>query len=186
MVLAEDKEHPNYLRSRFPAHEVEALVEKAVREKLPDMVIEAEGSNLEYLIQQHEVIPTYDLVRSLVKKVTVYHDKLVLSLNLSELNKLVYQHLRMDMDCYVEDIEVKVPYQSERRQKGTIVIKPEGKTDVFNLPPTELKKLIQGIVWWEEHFDGVSLKSIARREHCSQDYVGSAISYSFKTLQSSY
>ncbi len=66
------------------------------------------------------------------------------------------------------------------------MIKPEGKTDIFDLSPKNLKKLIQGLIWRDEHFDGTSLKSIARREGCSQDYVGSAIFYSFKTLQAAF
>jgi len=38
-----------------------------------------------------------------------------------------------------------------------------------------LKKLVQGIIWRDEHFDGVSMKEIARRENYSDAYVRSAI-----------
>lgn len=185
-ALAEDKSHPDFLRARFPAHEIEKAVEQAVRQKIPDMVQEPEGANFEYLMQHHKAIPAYDFVRGIVKKVIVQHDALVLRMNPAALEKLARERLQIVIPCHDEVVDVVVLYQCERVQDGAVVIKPEGKTDIFDLPPKNLKKLIQGIIWRDEHFDGVSLKSIARREGCSQDYVGSAIFYSFNTLQEAF
>lgn len=71
---------------------------------------------------------------------------------------------------------------AERAQDGAVVIQSEYK-DVFDLPPKALKKLIQGVIWRDEHFDGMAIKAIARREGCSHDYVSSAIFNNFKILQ---
>lgn len=64
------------------------------------------------------------------------------------------------------------------------MIEPDGPKDIFDLPPTKLKKLVQGFIWRDEHFDGLTLKEIARREGCSEAYVGTAIFSSFDILQS--
>ncbi len=64
------------------------------------------------------------------------------------------------------------------------MIKPEGQKYIFDLPAADLKKLVQGIIWRDEHFDGMALKDIATRENCSQAYVGTAIFKSFDILQS--
>jgi len=185
-ALAEDKAHPDYLRARFPAHEIEKVIEGAVRKTLPEMLLELEGTNFDYLMKNHNVIHSYDLVRNTVKKVIVQHDALVLQIKPTALEKLAREHLQIVISCHDKMIDVVVPYKCERVQDGAMVIKPEGKTDIFDLPPKNLKKLVQGIIWRDEHFDGTSLKSIARRESCSQDYVGNAIFYSFKTLQDAF
>ena len=52
-ALAENKTHPGFLRARFPAHEIETTVEKAVRKTLPDFVLDQEGANFEYLMKNH-------------------------------------------------------------------------------------------------------------------------------------
>lgn len=57
------------------------------------------------------------------------------------------------------------------------------KDDIFDLPPHELKKLVQGFIWRDEHFAGLVIKDIALQEKCSQSYVGTAIFDSFKILQ---
>ena len=46
------------------------------------------------------------------------------------------------------------------------------------------EKLVQGVIWRDEHFDGLDLKEIAHREGCSEAYVGTANFSSFEILQS--
>jgi hypothetical protein len=54
-----------------------------------------------------------------------------------------------------------IPYVRERIRKGAIVLRPEGaQKDMFDLPPQELKKLIQGFAWRDEHFIGLTIRQI--------------------------
>ena len=69
-----------------------------------------------------------------------------------------------------------------RAQAGSQIIKAEGR-DVFDMPPNVLKKFVQGTIWRDEHFDGMAIAKIARREGCSRDYVSSAIFNSLKIIQ---
>ena len=107
---------------------------------------------------------------------------MALYIETAALEKIAQEHLNIVLTCVAEEAVMEVPYSAERAQDGAVVIQSESK-DIFDLPPKALKKLIQGVIWRNEHFDGMAIKAIARREGCSQDYVGSAIFYSFKTLQ---
>ena len=62
-----------------------------------------------------------------------------------------------------------------------MVIHTEGR-DVFDLPPEDLKRLIQGVVWRDEHFADAHIKDIAMREKCSSRCIRNAIMFSFDTL----
>lgn len=181
-VLAEDKDHPNYKRARFPAQEIEAVIEGAIRRELPSFVCEPEGTSFDYMMKYQGTIPTYNLVCALCAKVIVHHDALELHLHPAKLERLAQEHLGIALTCTTEEAVINVPYQSERAQDGAVIIKSKDK-DIFDLPPKALKKLIQGVIWRDEHFDGMAIKAIARRESCSHDYVSSAIFGSFKILQ---
>lgn len=181
-LLSEDKEHPDYVRARFPAHEIEQVVECTIRDRLSGLIQDAEDTNSVYFLKHHMSIPAYDLVRALTVKVVVHYDKLVLNLKPTALNVVARKYLNIVLTCEAEEAVMQVPYISERAQDGAVVIKSDSK-DPFDLPPKALKKFVQGVIWRDEHFEGMTLKAIARREGYSQDYVDSAIFYSFKVLQ---
>ena len=76
----------------------------------------------------------------------------------------------------------KAPTKRGLARRGAIVIEPKGANDVFNLPADKLKKLVQGVIWRDEHFDGKTLTEIARREKCSDAHIGKCIMSSFDIL----
>ena len=53
---------------------------------------------------------------------------------------------------------------------------------MFDIPAHGLKKLIQGFVWRDEHFGGMTLQNIARREKVSDSFVGKQIFRTFDVL----
>jgi|GEM_PF-2925651 len=61
--------------------------------------------------------------------------------------------------------------------------KSDATRDIFDLPATELKNLIRGIVWRDKHFDGMTIRQIADEESFSEAFVGKCISRSFDVLQ---
>jgi hypothetical protein len=68
----------------------------------------------------------------------------------------------------------------ERVPKGAIVLRPGGaQKDMFDIPAPELKKLIQGFIWRNEHFRGMTIQDIARREKVSDSFVGKQIFRTF-------
>ena len=107
---------------------------------------------------------------------------MTLNLDLAQLSRIVHQHLNIHLTCSQGEAVINVPYQLHRAQAGSQIIKAKGR-DIFDMPAKTLKKFVQGAIWRDEHFDGMALAAIARRENCSRDYVGSAILSSFKIIQ---
>jgi hypothetical protein len=79
--------------------------------------------------------------------------------------------------------EIIVPYITRRAHRGAIVIqpdRPDADKDPLDLPSGELRNLIRGLIWRDEHFGGKTLRDIAKRERFSEGYVGQCI---FRTFE---
>lgn len=113
-------------------------------------------------------------------RITVDLNEITVRLKPAGFKDLVKKHLQVNIDECKEEYEITVPFKVGKAKRGAIVIKPENSNDIFDLPPHKLKKLIQGFVWRDEHFSGMTLKDIALREKCSEGYVGTAIFQSFE------
>jgi DNA invertase Pin-like site-specific DNA recombinase len=183
---------------KLPAHEIETTAEQSIRGCLisPKKAAEMLGLHEEYdcyllnkIAEDCPCIPVHELLSETVKKVTVSSTKVIISLDIAALRKLLSRHIKTDFPDYefrsTHDIDV--PYVRARASKGAIVIQPEGnKKNILDLPPDRLKKLVQGIIWRNEHHAGRAVKEIAIREACSESYVGTAITGSFEILQSAF
>ena len=178
--------------SKIPAHEIETIVENDIRNRLCDIKKTAEIFHLdeEYdnyllnkIIECSPRISMSDLLGATVKKVMLTEMKVIISLDMAGLRKLILNHAKADFPNgeFKSIHELVVPYKKTRASKGSIIIRPEGsKKDIFDLPPQELKKLIQGFAWRDEHFKGLTIRQIAQREKVSDSYVGTQI---FRTFE---
>ena len=176
--LALNKTHPDHLRARFPAHEIETVVEEAVRGQIKKLSGEEDGPVLDHLLKYHNSIPAYDLIQTCVKRVTVYFDYFVIAFQPEDFKKLVDKHLRVSVTEGVDDFDITVPFQTKRGRDGAMIIEAEGR-DIIDMPPEDLKRLVQGVVWRDEHFAGIHIKDIAKRENFSDRYVRNRIMDSF-------
>lgn len=174
------RDHPNNIMGRLPSHELEASVEKAIRQEIGRLSGEEEGPVLQHILEHHTTIPAYDLVRVCVERITMGLNQLTIRIKTNGFSKLVEGHLKVKIEAGTESFEITVPFKVGKAKHGAIVIQPESPKDVFDLPPHKLKKLVQGVVWRDEHFAGIALKDIAVREKCSEAYVGTAIFESFE------
>ena len=113
----------------------------------------------------------------------MHFDQIYIELKPTTFPKLVDKHLGVRVTGTVEVYEITIPYQTKRTKDGAIIIEPKGR-DIFDLPPSDLKKLIQGVVWRDEHFFGAKMSDIAKREGYSDRYVRKVIMRSFDTLLS--
>ncbi len=180
-TLAEDKLHPDKTRSRLPSHEIESFVERAVRDNIATLANEDDGVVLDHLLANHNNIPTYDLVRSCVKRVIVNFDFLTVKFNPEPFKKLVERYLNVSVNESAEPFEINIPFQTLRSRDTSIIIRP-GKIDIFDMTPEDKKRLVQGIVWRDEHFNGTYISDIAKRENCSSRYIRNRIMGSFEFL----
>lgn len=138
--------------ARLPAYEFEVAVEKAVRKHLPEVEISSES------------------LFSAITSVVVKRGSMEIYISLHS------------MEADVPDM-ITAPFMIKRARNGAVVIQStqqEEKTnDPLNLPPEELERLVQGIVWRDEHFSGLSISQIANREEVSDTFIGKLIHQSF-------
>lgn len=175
----QDKNHPQGTMRRLPGHELETTVERAIRDRIRHLAGEEDEVAHAHIITHHEIIPTYDLVRTCVEKVTIGRDQLTITVKTGGFHKLIENHLNVRTSPHNDTFEMTIPFKVGRAKRGAIILKPEGQ-DIFDIPSAKLKKLIQGFIWRDEHFGGMALKDIARREKCSEGYVGTAVFESFE------
>ncbi len=62
-------------------------------------------------------------------------------------------------------------YKTRKAKNGAVVIEPEQYRDPLDLPQNELEKLVQGLVWREEHFGGLTLQMIADKYGHSKSHI---------------
>lgn len=181
--FAQNKDHPDGIMARLPAHEIEMVIEKTVRDKIKNLCAGAEERTFKYILENHENIPAYDLVRTCVGRIIVSPDLLTIHIKPEGFRKLADKHFEIDIPGIKDTLKITVPFKVGKAKKGAIVIRPENTKDIFDLPPDDLKKLVQGIAWRDEYFAGKTLTEIARREKCSDAHVGKCIMHSFDLLQ---
>jgi hypothetical protein len=62
-----------------------------------------------------------------------------------------------------------------------VVIKDgPASADPLDLPPHELRDLIRGLVWRDQHFGGLTMRQIAKRDGHSEVFVGRLIHKTFE------
>lgn len=121
-----------------------------------------------------------------IKKITIDVDTLTIEIQVSNLCRYIDEVLGVTLPELSTDAVYKVvfPYHTRRSKKGTVVIRPGKLTDkpndIFDLPPIELKNLVRGVVWRDEHFKGMTIRQIATRENLSEGFVGRLIHYSLE------
>ncbi len=182
--LIQNKDHPYGIMSRLPAQEIEGLIESTLRNQIEKLSGATSGRSLTYILDHHQTIPGIDLVRTCIEKATVGLNTVRLSINPVGVQSLVAQHMNLAIEGNTENIQIDFPFTITRASAGALVIEPDGPRDLLDLPPDKLKKLVQGILWRDEHFEGKTLTEIAKREGCSDAHVGKSIMYSFNLLQS--
>lgn len=192
--LIQMRNHPDGLTGRFPAHEIESVIESSIRKHLITREAAAELFNLDKqdnaeilqaIVEHQQYITMEQLVGDCIEHVKIDTEKLEIQVNVNKLAELTYTLTKMKIyelqDCIKT---ISAPYSIRRVKKGALAIAPEKYgCDIFDLPPDQLKKLVQGFIWRNEHFEGLAIKNIALREKYSQSYVATAIFSTFEILK---
>lgn len=178
---------------RVPAHEIENRVEKAIRTELSDLKSASAILNipettrqplLQMIIERHDRVTVSDLLMDTVKKVIIGHEQIVIEVKITELMRKLADAgvVGLPQDYGVETKEIHAAYITRRAHKGSIIIDAHerDKNDPLDLPSHELKNLVRGLIWRDEHFGGSTIREIAAREKFSDGFVGQCI---FKTFE---
>lgn len=193
--LGECVNKPVDILTRLPAHEIETKVEKAIRSQISDLHTasiflqinqETDQALLKIISERQILISARDLILEVVNKVIVDTDHITVEVKIVALTKVISEKLGIAIPKYngIETKEIKISYTTRRAHKGAIVIESGKQTsnqkDSLDLPASELKNLVRGIIWRDEHFKGKTIRQIASREKFSEGFIGKCI---FKTFE---
>lgn len=181
---------------RFPAYEIESRVEAGIREHLSDTQLlnelldfrQEKDQRLTRLISnsQHDV-PIKKIVREAVAKVEAEREQLTIHIKTERLKQLLSKTLEVHIPHKEEDTLklIQVPYITKWAHTHVAFVDGDSyiQKDPLDLPSKDLKNLVRGVVWRDEHFAGLTLREISQREQFSEGFVSKCIFGSFELLQ---
>jgi DNA invertase Pin-like site-specific DNA recombinase len=186
--LIQYRDHPNGIMARIPAQEIEKTIRNSIQQNMMNILgldpIE-DHTIIEHL-DTHKT-PSDDLIIKSVNKICVQQNNLEIDINIACLRQYLQEYLKLHIPVKVnkQNHILSVPFTIRRAHKGTIILKPETpENDRLDLPPAQLKNLVRGIVWRDQHFAGATLRDIAKQENMSEAGVRKIIMGSFDTLMS--
>lgn len=178
------RDHPKGTMVRIPAYEIEKFVTDTIETKLLDILA------LDPIDDQHSIqhitgknIPHSTLITEGVNNITVNQSCLEIDVNPARMRETLKAYLELDIPERSKETShvLSVPFKLNRANRGAIILKPENSSRL-DLPPEQLKNLVRGVVWRDEHFAGMSMRAIARRENMSEAGIRKIIMGSFDTL----
>jgi DNA invertase Pin-like site-specific DNA recombinase len=177
------KDQCNFIE-RLPAHDLEMTVEIALKKEVQKLITEQANHAFDEILEFYGSISSHDLVRKCVERISVGLDKLMIRINARSIQKLLESYIQLKIEEDDEILEITIPFKVGKAKHGAVVIKPQGR-DIFDMPSSALKKLVQGVIWRDEHFNGKTLVQIGAQEGCSDTHVRKFILHSLNILQAS-
>lgn len=173
-------------QTRLPISEVDKAVTNGLQTALknPDELSDILGVSVTEVVT--ELISATDqidmsfikkIARDIIEKVIFDGEKLVINLDIEKLTEAIQKQTKIKFPYQKSASTVDVPITVRRATKGALVLSKS--EDPLDLPPETIKHWVRGIVWRDEHFDGKSLKQIARETKFSPSYVAKCINQSF-------
>ena len=188
------RNHPKGVIARIPAHEIESFVERSILAQFADArtLSEALGVDHDRHFEALGIITTKasclqidEILKTVVQKITISVDSVTIQIKSPGLRKLVQDKLDFSFPGAAgsETDKIIVPFQARKSWRGAVVIRPEKdgrQKDILDLPSPELRDLIRGAIWRDEHFKGMTIRQIAKRDGRSDVFVGRLIHNSFE------
>lgn len=171
--------------ARIPAHEIEQTIIDTMHNKTIEILAldQMDDHALIEHINAH-MPPPEKLLRASINKIIIDQDKLHIDVNIPELHQYLQNHLDLNIPVRnVKSSHVLVTHFTTRRSyKGAVILKATTPDhDFLDLPPHELRNLVKGTIWREEHFNGMTLFAIAKRDGFSKQHVHQVILKSMET-----
>ena len=113
------------------------------------------------------------------------HDALGIKISVSQIKTVLQDVYDLKLSAMnVEDIfQFEVQFVLGKSWHGAVVIRPPSKgtpEDMFDLPSHDLRDLVRGFIWRDEHFNGMTIREIAKRDKRSDAFVGGMIRKTFE------
>jgi len=117
--------------------------------------------------------------------VTVHTQNLTIDIDTKKLSSEIAEHSEIAIGKAISAIiTIETPFKTGKAKNGAIIInaKEHKNKDPLDLPADQLKRIVRGIIWRDEHFGGTTLKDIGFRGGHGENYVNRCIQESFKFL----
>ncbi len=168
---------------RLSAYETEKKVEDGIHRHLNNAKLAGEWFGLNLESDQHHLksikekavtLSTMEIIHDVVKRIEVDREGMNIKIDICRLSEKLGLELNFEGPIMKQ---IEIPYLNWRNNAEVVMLEPENKSskDPLDLPPSELKNLVRGIIWRDEHFNGLTLRQIAARENFSEGYVGRCI-----------
>lgn len=139
---------------------------------------------IQKIVKAESAISFGRFVQGIIQHITIQPDSIEIKLNVEELCSAFREVTGIKIHSPKEMALIKGVYNTRRGKKSALVIEQEKPDrDIFDLPPDQLKKFVQGFIWRDEHFQGHTIRQIAAREGLSDSYVGKQIFATFEVDQ---
>lgn len=174
---------------RIPAHEIETLLEKRLRAWFADAhnLAKLTGKDhttdyevLEHLSSSIGKLPAEQVFET-VSRIVVGNDTLEVQISISRLKTVLHDFHGLTLKTLPrqeDTTSLEVPFMVGKSWHGSSIIRPPSKgtpEDIFDLPPHDLRDFIRGMIWRDEHFKGMTIRAIAKRDKRSDAFVGAMI-----------
>ncbi len=184
--LIQYRDHPKGTMARIPAHEIEKVITDTLRNGLIEILAldrADDHATIDHILNN---APSAEaLIRKTINRITVIQDELQIEVNGANLHRDLQTSLDLSIPVKFEkpDHVLTVPFTTRRSYKGAVIIKPDNSDhDPLDLPPYQLRNLVKGTIWRDEHFSGIAIKDIAARENLSESGIRKIIMASFDIL----
>lgn len=188
--LIQYRDHPKGVMARLPAYEAEKTIIGSVHDWMKKIdnwkhnFLSLSDSHYHWLSQNLEPL-SIQSIRSILKRVTVHTDNLIVDIDTKKLSDEIVGHTEIAIgEAAAATMTIKIPFKSGKVKSGAIIIKSENRNqrDPLDLPTDQLKRIVRGIIWRDAHFAGATLKDIACGGGHGENYVNRCIQESFKFL----
>ena len=192
-VLLQNREAPIGIISRLHAHDAEKMVENAIfeqastHENLANLLSLEMSENKDFLnkITAQKAHMDFRYIAAIaVDRMEIGVNNFTITISPHRLLKYFADHLKLDcaLSPAYEFSAITVPIGNIKQKHSPLSIsetKPRNPNDPFDRDPQELKDWVRGIIWRDQHFQGMTIRAIAARENCSESLVAKMIQYSF-------
>ena len=124
-------------------------------------------------------------IRAIISKIVMSDNLLKIIIDAENLRQYITEHSETSINAPTEtEIVIATSFESSRRKNGAIIIENQNtkNNDPLDLPADQLKRIVKGIIWRDEHFAGATLKDISKRGGHGENYVNQCVRESFQFL----
>jgi DNA invertase Pin-like site-specific DNA recombinase len=189
--LLQCRDHPKGIIARLPAQELEDTVLNGIMSIFSEnhlaaiFGLEMHDVSLRYIIANKTKIDSQKLVERCLSRVTLQSSSLELQLTAETLKGQIDEALALDLPYpAVARHPIELPFVVGRAKTGSLLLAAPRTAaelnDPFNRPEEEIRRWVQGIIWRDEHFRGLPMEQIAKREGVSSTHIYRLINLSLE------